>query len=919
MKDYPTGTLTFLLTDVESSTELWERHPDAMRIALARHDEIVDTCVDLHSGMVIRPRGEGDSRFAVFTQAEDGVRSAVDILQKLADGFPDLPFALKARIGMHTGTADLRLGDYYGSTVNRCARIRALGHGGQLLLSQVTAEIVRDNLPTGTSLLDMGSHPLKGLSRLERVFQLSIPGLPNVFPPLASAAAVESRLPAQLTPFIGRSAQMAALKSLLADPNVRFLTLLGPGGTGKTRLALQVAQESLDGFPQGVFFVPLAEDADADQLIARIAQQLEVREGGRPLLETIIDYLRDKRLLLLLDNFEQLVVAAPVVSGLLTAAPQLKVLVTSRIALNLRGEHEFPVPPLVLPSSVGEESLEHLTGNESVRLFVDRATAAQPGFALTSGNAAAVAEICRQLDGLPLGIELAAARVKILPPHAILARLSDRLKLLSGGARDLPARHQALRSTLQWSYSLLNADQQSLYARLGVFAGGCTLEAAEAVCSQETGLDILDDLSALVNNSLLRQLETDEGEPRFVMLETIRAFALEKLTESGEMPALQERHARYFGHLVIDRAGHELYSANAIHWLNWLERELDNVRAALEWSASAAGQSSLAAGLVWSLLWFCYRRGYSSEGRTWTARLLAIPALQADPASYALALGTDGMLALWVGEQEAGLAHLQAGLAIEQRLENEPMLAPWLLGNGVALINMGRDNEARPFLEQAQALFDQHKQAYFKFFTMVHLGNVELGLGNLEKARALIEEAYAQARAYNEGWILSFALNNLGEIARTQGLYDQARAYYEDCEAILEDTGDRGDLARFAHSLGYVAQHDADLPRAESQFRKSLSMFRRLGNRRGIAECLAGLAGLRARQGQPERGAVMLSAAETILNGTGGAWWPADRGEVERNRALIRSLLTEAQVTEAQAKGRAMTLEQALSFATNSS
>jgi predicted ATPase/class 3 adenylate cyclase len=914
MKDYPTGTITFLLTDIEGSTELWERYPDAMRLVTSRHDEIIEKSVELHHGMVVRPRGEGDSRFAVFSQVDDGVQSAVDILEKLAEGFSDLPFALKVRIGMHTGTADLRLGDYYGSTVNRCARIRALGHGGQLLLSQVTAEIVRDDLPQGTSLIDMGTHQLKGFSRGERIFQLSIPGLPNEFPPLNSAHSNISHLPTQLTPFIGRAAQIAAVKDLILNPGVRLITLLGPGGTGKTRLSLQVAQEVLENFLEGAFFVPLAEDTDSGQLISRIAQQLEVRDGGRPLLETIIDYLRDKRVLLILDNFEQLVAASPVISNLLAAAPQVKILVSSRIALNVRGEHEFPVPPLELPSSAGEIILDQLAENESVRLFVERATAAQPSFALTNDNASAVAEICRHLDGLPLAIELAAARVKILPPQAILARLGDRLKLLSGGARDLPARHQTLRNALEWSYSLLKPAQKSFYARLSVFTGGCTLEAAEAVCNLDGNLDILEELSRLVDNSLLRQVEMGEGEPRFIMLETIRAFALEKLVESGEAAMLQERHARYFGKLIIDRAGHELYSANALYWLNWLEGELDNVRATLDWSLSSPGGADFAAGLVWSLLWFCYRRGYSSEGRTWTAQVLSLPAIQADPSSRALVLITDGMLSLWVGEQEAGLAYLQDGLAIEQRLENEPMLAPLLLGNGVALINMGRDREARPFLEQAQALFDQYHQAYFKFFTMVHLGNVELGLGNPDKARILIEEAYTQARAYNESWILSFALNNLGEIARVQGQYEQARSYYQDCEAILEDTGDRGDLARFAHSLGYIAQYEGNLIRAETQFRKSLAMFRKLGNRRGIAECMAGLAGLRARQGQPNWGAVMLSTAETILKGTGGVWWPADRVEVERSQAIIRSTLSDAEFAAAQVEGQAMTLEQGLTF-----
>jgi predicted ATPase/class 3 adenylate cyclase len=919
MKEYPTGTVTFLFTDIEGSTQLWERYPDAMRSALARHDEIIEGSVELQHGLVVRPRGEGDSRFAVFTQAEEAVRAGMEIMQKLAGGFADLPFGLKVRIGMHTGSADLRMGDYYGSAVNRCARIRGLGHGGQMLLSQVTAELVQDDLPEGVRLIDMGTHQLKGLSRGERIFQLSIPGLPNDFPPLEAAAGVDNNLPAQPTPFIGRKTQIGAIKKLLLDPDVRLVTLLGPGGTGKTRLSLQVAQELPDSFPQGEFFVPLAEDTDAHQLIARVAQQLEVREAGRPLLENVKDYLRDKRLLLILDNFEQLVSAAPIVSDVLAAAPQLKILVSSRIALQLRGEREYPVPPLALPETQNDLTLESLAENESVRLFVERARAAQPNFNLTPDNAAAVADICRRLDGLPLALELAAARVKVLSPQAILARLDDRLKLLTGGARDLPARHQALRNTLEWSYGLLKPEEKILYDRLGVFAGGFTLEAVEAVCNPDGSLDILEGLTSLANNSLLRQEETEGGDPRFVMLETIRAYALEKLTESGETAAMQARHARYFGGVVIDQAGSQLYSANALYWLNWLGREIDNIRAALTWAVAAADAPEIAAGLVWGLLWFYYRRGYVSEGRMWTERVLALPEVQKAPPLHVLALIADGMLALWLGEQQAGLAHLREGLAIEQRLEDERMMAPLLLGNGVALINMGRDGEAQPFLEEAQALFKQHNHAYFHIFTVIHLGNVELGLGNPEKARAMHAEAYAEAQAIDDRWLLSFALNNLGEVARTQGQYDQARTYYEACEAYLRDTGDRGDLARFAHSLGYVAQYEGDYAGAEAQFRQSLVMFRRLGNRRGMAECMAGLAGLKARQGQAEWGAIMLSAAESVLKVTGGAWWPADRVEVDRNQEIIHSSLNEDDLLAAQKKGGGMTLEQALAFASEGS
>jgi len=381
-------------------------------------------------------------------------------------------------------------------------------------------------------------------------------------------------LPAQPTPFIGRAKQVAAIKELLLRTDTHLVTLLGPGGTGKTRLSLQVAQELLDQFPNGVYFVPLADDTDANRLISRVAQQLEVREGGRPLLENVKDYLRDKRMLLVLDNFEQLVSAAPVVAELLAAAPQLKIITSSRIALNLQGERGYLVPPLELPQAEHESALENLLENESILLFVGRAQAVHPNFALNKDNASDVAEICRRLDGLPLALELAAARVKLLPPRAILTRLDDKLKLLTGGARDLPARHQTLRNTLEWSYDLLNQEEKILYARLSVFVGGFTLEAAEAVCNQDGKLDVLESLTSLVNNSLLRQEETADGEPRFGMLETIRAYALERLAERGEMDVLRAQHAGYFGNLIANHALLELYSAKALYWLGWLPNAL---------------------------------------------------------------------------------------------------------------------------------------------------------------------------------------------------------------------------------------------------------------------------------------------------------------------------------------------------------
>jgi len=402
------------------------------------------------------------------------------------------------------------------------------------------------------------------------------------------------------------------------------------------------------------------------------------------------------------------------------------------------------------------------------------------------------------------------------------------------------------------------------------------------------------------------------------MLETIRAYALERLAERGETGAMQASHAQYFADIILNQAGLQIYSSNALHWLTWFERELDNIRAMLDWSLVTSQGLQLGVGSIMMLFWFMYRRGHFIEGLRWAEKFMVVPEVQNIPPLRALALASGGMMALWQGQQETALARLQETLAIEQQLEDDNMVALSQMANGIAFINMGRDSDAQPLLEHASKYFKEVGNLYFHALTLVHLGNAELGLGHTEQARAYHEEALGKARGINENWLIAFALNNLGEVARTQGQYDIARKYYEECETLLPDSGDKGDRARFVHSLGYIAQHEGDYERAESQFRQSLTMFRRLGNRRGMAECMAGLAGLRARQGNAQWGAVMLSAAESTLYATGGAWWPADRVEVEANQEFIRSALTEAEWTAAQKRGNAMTLEQALAFASES-
>jgi predicted ATPase/class 3 adenylate cyclase len=582
----PSGTVTFLFTDIESSTKLWEAHPESMKDALARHDEILQKAVESHNGQIVERTGDGI--LAAFSTALDGVAAALAAQVTLtAEHWEELkPATMRVRMGLHTGEAEMQAGGYVGPVLNRAARLMSVGHGGQTLLSMATTDLVRDHLPGDVSLRDLGEHRLRDLVRSEHIFQLIHPQLPADFPPLKSLSAFPNNLPIQLTSFIGRQEELKAVEEFLLRPNLRLVTLIGPGGTGKTRLSLQTAAELIDHFKDGVFFVDLAPIREPESVLAAIARIVGLREtSDRPLLDELKDYLRDRMMLLILDNFEQVTVAALQIMELLAQCPLLKVLVTSREALHTRGEQVFPVPPLALPRvDLKQPSIEQLTQYEAVQLFIERAQAVKPDFQVTNENAPAVAEICFRLDGLPLAIELATARIRLFSPQALLERIGSRLKFLRGGARDLPARQQTLRDTINWSYQLLDSGEQRLFALLSVFPH-CTFEAVEDVAEgiqhlNGTGGDILDGLASLLDKSLIRQTERGMGEPRLLMLETIREFAAERLGEDPEFSALARRsHATYFADFALSQ-WERLTGAEREAALDEMASDLENVQAA---------------------------------------------------------------------------------------------------------------------------------------------------------------------------------------------------------------------------------------------------------------------------------------------------------------------------------------------------
>jgi predicted ATPase/class 3 adenylate cyclase len=596
----PTRTLAFLFTDIEGSTGLWERFPEAMGSSLERHDEILRHAIEEAAGEVVKTMGDG--LMAVFESARHGVRACLEAQLALADERWNEAGPLRVRMGLHAGEAAASDGDYHGPAVNRTARIMAAGHGGQVLLSAVAADLVVDELPDGSTLLDLGEHRLRSLGRPERIFQLVHPGLSTDFPALAAIPDRARGLPLETSGLIGREAELKQIEERLQDDAVRLVTLLGPGGIGKTRLALRVAADLGGAFDDGVFFVDLEAARSAASVLVAIARSVGLPDASESSqLDELVGHLRDRRCLVVLDNFEQVATAASTVARLLDDCPGPKFLVTSREALRIRGEHRFPVPPLTLPDAAARQnSADQLLRYEAVQLFVERAEAIRPDFRLTDDNASAVAEICLRLDGLPLAIELATARISLFSPETLRERLGSRLTLLRSGARDLPERQQTLRATIDWSYELLDPAEQRLFELLSAFAG-TRIEAVETVAGSLNGRlegrDTLEGLASLVDKSLVRQVDTGDGE-RFVMLETIREYATERLDDLPDFGAdVRRGHAIYFADLVQSNADELVGAGRAgvsvamaaeaenlrVCWRYWVgERDLDRLNSLVD-------------------------------------------------------------------------------------------------------------------------------------------------------------------------------------------------------------------------------------------------------------------------------------------------------------------------------------------------
>jgi predicted ATPase/class 3 adenylate cyclase len=913
MSGLPTGTFTFLFTDVEGSTKLWERGPEAMSQALVRHDELLREAVEAHRGFVFKTMG--DAFYAAFSTAAEAVEASLDAQKLLLSEAWEETGPLRVRMALHTGTAEERDGDYFGPTLNRAARLLSSGHGGQVLLSLSTQELVREKLPLGAELRDLGVRRLKDLSGPEHVFQLTDPELPSSFPPLKTLDVRLNNLPIQPTPLLGREREVAEIADLLRREDVRLLTLTGTGGTGKTRLALQSAAELIDEFEDGVFFVALAPVSDPELVASTLAGALSVSESaGRALKEDLRDYLSDKELLLILDNFEQVVDAAPLVGELLSGCPGLKVLMTSRTLLRIYGEHEYAVRPLELPDPDHLPPIETLRQYGAIRLFTERAHAANSHFSLTKDNAPAVAEICARLDGLPLAIELAAARIKLLSPQAMCARLSNPLKFLTGGARDLPERQRTLRGAIAWSYALLNEGEQTLFTRLSVFSGGCTLEAVEAVCDAECDsfVDVLEGLSSLLDKSLLRQEEGVEEEPRFVMLETIREYARESLQASDNAEEIRRLHAEYFLALA-ERGASELGRAEEATWLERLEAEHDNMRAALSWTLRSE-EAELGMRLAGALWRFWDVRGYYGEGRRWLEEALAKDGRASE--ARAKALEGVGWLADLQGDIDRAVAAAEEGLRLSARVEiQNSVSASFLRILGAAAYVSGDHVRAARLCDESLALSREAKDERGVASSLLQLGNVSSDLGDHEEAKRFYDEGLALSRKVDDKALLASALISVGAEFLLQGDHERGAMLNEEAAGLYRERGNRGHLQYALDNLGWAALMRGDQQQAEVLHRESLALSRQLGDKLVTAEALEGLACSASARGEAERVARLFGAAEALREAVGYRQEPREHALREPYLVAARPRLSEARWDAAWAEGRRLGFEEAIAYA----
>ena len=877
--DLPDGGLVAMLfTDIEGSTRLVSSlGDDRWAGLLAEHRALVVDALGREQPAGARwgvVGSEGDSLFVAFASPVGAVRGAAAAQRALAAHAWPAGWEVRVRMGLHAGEI-VRVGnDYVGFEVHKAARVMSAAHGGQVVLSRTARSLVPEASLGPLRLRSLGVHRLKDVPEAEELFQLEGDGLAADFPLLRTLDALPNNLPLQLTTFVGREAEIDAVKRQLLG--TRLLTLTGTGGTGKTRLALRVAEEIAHEYRDGAWFVPLAAVADPGLVPSAIVSSLGIVEvPGTPALTRLRDVLADRRQLIVLDNFEHVQEAAPDVGTILRSAPGIVVIATSRGPLRVDGERELPVPPLGLPDLAHLPPVGDLLRSEAVALFVDRAQAARPDFALTEQNAPAVAGICARLDGLPLAIELAAARIRVLAPQAILARLGNRLDLLSGGGRDRPERQQTLRATIAWSHDLLDPGRQRLLARLGAFAGGWELEQAEAVCGPvaDLGVDVLDGLDGLVDQSLVRRDEGPDGEPRFLMLETIREFALEKLAASGEADEIRRRHGAIFGDLA-ELAAPELTRHQAKAWLDRLDRSTPNFRAAITWSIDT-GDAENGLRLGWKLWRFWQMRGSLDEGRDWLVRLVAVAHGREHPSLLARGFEALGSVEYWRGDMEAARVAYEASLALQREVGDEEGIAD-------ALYNLS-------------------------FVYIVPQTDMARGESLLNDALAIYERLGVEAGIAGVHFSL---MNNAHHVGDDEG----RRRHFEVADRIYRRLGDWFMVGWSLHLDGIGLIRIGDFDHARVELTEAIRLFADAGDMSGMALLLDDCADLALAEGAVER-SVRLSGAAAGLQATSGADLGSVINKAEGRRLPDAASLDPETLARAWAEGQAMSIDEAVAYA----
>ncbi|HEX8313082.1 MAG TPA: adenylate/guanylate cyclase domain-containing protein [Chthoniobacteraceae bacterium] len=876
MEPLPSGTITFLFTDLEGSSVRWEHFPQSMKEALVRHDALLRETFTRHRGYTFKHTGDG---FCVaFHTAHEAVTAAVEAQRALAAEPWNEAGPLKARMGLHTGAASLRDGDYFGQTLNRASRIMDAGHGGQILLSSATSQLARDLLPAGASLIHLGEYALRSMDRLEKLFQVVVPDLTSKFPALRTVEVLPNNLPYSATSFVGREQDMVEVQQLLGK--TRMLTLTGPGGAGKTRLGLESGATVLPRYRDGVWLVELAPLRDADGVIETVANAIGLREQpDRSLTEVLHEALRKKQMLVILDNCEHLPEECRrVCSAVLQAAPGVTFLATSRQPLGVAGELVWLVPPLDvmrLPEGgiATDEYVHQLSQYEAVRLFIDRASAARPGFTLTRQNAAAVAEICYRLDGMPLAVELAAARVRVLSPEQIAAKLNDRFQLLRTTSRTVLPHQQTLHTLIDWSYDLLLEKEKLFFQRLGIFVGGRSLEALEAVCSGDgiEAYEVLDLLEQLVQKSLVTVEPGTDDESRYTMIESIWFYAREKLDESGESEKLAQRHFQYYLALAEEAAPH-MEAPEQVAWLEKLHADVYNLREAIQWALTDHVSAEEGLRLVAALQRPWELRGSLDAAQEAYAKMLRKPGSEKPTLQRAKALDAAGRIAWCQDDYE-----------IARRCYDEAVLLYRALG---------QENLA-VFLETLIAFVDR-------------------GDGDLELAEAKLQRALVYSREQGMLRLEALSLSGLGTLALDRGDAPRGLEYKREGLALYRKLGDRWIIGLVLWGVARAATAQGDLVAARASLQEWLEILRGFRNRWALPYLLQALAELDMREQRAMHAATLLGTAEALRESLGLKFTAAEAADYTRLISRLKEQLSESDFEDAWAEGRNLSPSQAL-------